>query len=743
MPEPPSLSGAGPGMWRISFAVRPPWRPSSGATWLQVGAVVVPLPPAVEPLGTAASGAEPLPAPEPGEGDDPEEEPTVSRTPPSPPSSELEVEQARRRARGAEAAAQEAENAVEAMAARVRDLQNELRVARGEAERHQTFEDGERTRRAAQQRAHAEQALRRDLARQLAARDRGGDEAREQLAAAEERVRELEIELRDARRRGDEAEQLAAAAAVARQRAERQAEEAASAAELAEPPAEEAEPPAEVAEPLAEEAEPPAPEPAASANRCPEARAHLGGGTEAAAGRVPAKPSTVVLRLAVSGGDPAGAGARRPRRTGAGAAPGAGGPRRRGGGPARPSGAGGGIAGRAAADRTAHLRGRRSAPRRARRPAPGIRARAGGAPGRRAAGRGPGPRAQWSRAAHRGGPPGHRGAAPGACLARHGGRARAWAWAQAWAWNRPNPTRSRRRLRSRSRSPSRRPARRAAPSSPSASTTRVSACERRSPPRARDGQAAPAAAAAGTRIPDDERTGRPWLAPIWSALAQTDPVTAGRLLVELLPAQREAYPERVAYDLVFGEGRGCAQVTVDDGPPAIRHADGPRAREQVDFQVQGSPAAIARMLTAGAFRRRFGRGVARCPRAPRPPGGIALAAGGEARPAWAAPDRGAPRARAGAAAGGVDDRPGVDGARAVRGRLCGVKGAPTLICWSARRPGGGHGRRPAGRIATTIEGPADAAALVLSGERTDQVTITGEDWPLALLRKWIKRAQSG
>ncbi len=49
----------------------------------------------------------------------------------------------------------------------------------------------------------------------------------------------------------------------------------------------------------------------------------------------------------------------------------------------------------------------------------------------------------------------------------------------------------------------------------------------------------------------------------------------------------------------------------------------------------------------------------------------------------------------------------------------------------------------AGRIATTIEGPADAAALVLSGERTDGVTITGEDWPLALLRKWIKRAQSG
>jgi hypothetical protein len=50
---------------------------------------------------------------------------------------------------------------------------------------------------------------------------------------------------------------------------------------------------------------------------------------------------------------------------------------------------------------------------------------------------------------------------------------------------------------------------------------------------------------------------------------------------------------------------------------------------------------------------------------------------------------------------------------------------------------------PAGRIATTITGPADAAALVLSGERTDEVVLSGEEWPLALLRKWIKRAQSG
>src|SRR5436305_1718235 len=84
-----------------------------------------------------------------------------------------------------------------------------VEVARREAERlNATLEERERTRRVAEQRAHAEQALRRDLTRQLAARDRGRELVRDQLAAAEERVRELEIELGNARRRGDEAEQL-------------------------------------------------------------------------------------------------------------------------------------------------------------------------------------------------------------------------------------------------------------------------------------------------------------------------------------------------------------------------------------------------------------------------------------------------------------------------------------------------------------------------------------------------------
>ena len=52
-------------------------------------------------------------------------------------------------------------------------------------------------------------------------------------------------------------------------------------------------------------------------------------------------------------------------------------------------------------------------------------------------------------------------------------------------------------------------------------------------------------------------------------------------------------------------------------------------------------------------------------------------------------------------------------------------------------------RAPAAGVTTTLSGPADAAGLVLSGERSDEITVVGEEWPLALLRKWIKRAQSG
>ena len=233
MPEPPSLGGAGPGMWRLSFSV-PGWLAPGlgGQAWLSLGTVTVPCRPrgagtdatALPPSRRApscrvasrrrpsrrrpspgrarrASGVQPPPA-------------QPSRAEP-PPSAELP------------AAAEIPPAASPAAADTGRRLEElERWLADAQTDRDQltaSLAEGERTRRIAEQRAHAEQALRRDLARQLAAREHEAQRAREamgDLAAAEDRIRTLERQLRDARRRGDEAEQLAAAAA-ARARSQR------------------------------------------------------------------------------------------------------------------------------------------------------------------------------------------------------------------------------------------------------------------------------------------------------------------------------------------------------------------------------------------------------------------------------------------------------------------------------------------------------------------------------------------
>ena len=222
MPEPPSLTGAAPGMWRISFAVPAALAPDlGGRAWLQFGAVVVPLPAAVEPLGGRVIGDQPPPAVEPEQH---AELPSAQDAGEHPhPSVELEAEAARRRAADADAEAEE-------LAAQVQALERELADARAEAGRLSTSLAGqEQARRVAEQRAHSELAQRLELTRKLALRTRDRDRARQalgELASAEERIRTLERELAAMRRRTDEAEQAAAAADAARERAEQRAGEA-------------------------------------------------------------------------------------------------------------------------------------------------------------------------------------------------------------------------------------------------------------------------------------------------------------------------------------------------------------------------------------------------------------------------------------------------------------------------------------------------------------------------------------
>jgi len=52
-------------------------------------------------------------------------------------------------------------------------------------------------------------------------------------------------------------------------------------------------------------------------------------------------------------------------------------------------------------------------------------------------------------------------------------------------------------------------------------------------------------------------------------------------------------------------------------------------------------------------------------------------------------------------------------------------------------------RMPLGPVATSVVCPAEALLAVLAGGSSDDVTIRGEERPLALLQDWLKRAQSG
>ncbi len=752
MPEPPSLTGAVPGTWRMSFSVPASFAEElGGRTWLQFGAVVVPLPVAVEPSGFAGAdslSAAPDPAPhesEPAPGGD-----TLSARRVR--SSELAAESARRRAAEAEGAAAE-------LAARIEEFEQELETAREESERlSAALAERERAGRAAEQRAHAEQALRLDLEQELAALEQQSALAREalgDLAAAEERVRELEQNLDPLRRRADEAEQLAAAAAAARERAELRVQE------------------------LSRPTEPAPPSPAAVA--ASEARSlslerDLIAQRASAAVRRPSEP--------ISSPGPPG-----PR-----GVPGPAGPP----GPPGPPG-------------TPELRVVAQAPP----PPPSLRvvAEPPPPPGLRVvmeppehlqsgsdveppvsvepgseveppASPQPGPHAERPAGADELRPTIEalrreletRASAEArlrAQIVMAQGRLEAQAaiegkLARTLAQLRGELDGLRRALE-RERAARARAERRAAELAHELTEHRrrsehaYEAIEdlRGAMKELRALQAAPAPTpdAAGPVEPErlteafsrlrantvptgGERAHTAWLAPVFTALARNDAASAGRLLLDLLPAQRAAYPHPVAYDLVLGEERGVVQVTVRDGPPEIRRTDSARQLGTIDFQLVGSPASIARRLTAKGLRRRFGRRVARV-RGNRD----ALAA--LAALVHASLDLGE------LDAAGVRMAPPmaltvvslmIDPAWTAGERftIAHVDGEATAyLTVSDRRPPTVTADAPAEPATTTIVCPTDSLLLVLNGRRPDELEIRGEERPLALLLEWAQRAQSG
>jgi TolA-binding protein len=190
-PEPPSLGGAPPGGWQMTFTV-PAWLAPhlGGRAWLQLGLAVVPLPRAV------GAGQRPI---------DPD---TLS---------ERRMRTAELAEHRARARVSEAEAVVVELTIRVQELERSLKQAQREPDRlRELLAERDQQRRVADQRAHAEYAMRLELEEELAGGGSRDDERRRldagELAAAEERVRELELELEDLHRRVAEAEQLAAAA---------------------------------------------------------------------------------------------------------------------------------------------------------------------------------------------------------------------------------------------------------------------------------------------------------------------------------------------------------------------------------------------------------------------------------------------------------------------------------------------------------------------------------------------------
>ena len=99
---------------------------------------------------------------------------------------------------------------------------------------------------------------------------------------------------------------------------------------------------------------------------------------------------------------------------------------------------------------------------------------------------------------------------------------------------------------------------------------------------------------------------RPWLAGAFRTLCAKDASGAGRLLLALLPAQRAADPQPVAYDLILSDLL-VAHVTVGSAAGHVEMGTTPRPASDVDFQLIGGSAGIARLLVAGPVRRRLSR----------------------------------------------------------------------------------------------------------------------------------------
>lgn len=712
MPEPPSLTGAAPGTWRMSFSVPAALAPVlPGRTFLQLGGVMVPLP--IGEIAVQGAGAAPAAAPaagpgsveEPGVAPEPGEEPPAHPAPvPRVAPDLLEA----RRARSFELAAENARRRAAELTLDVERLERELDGARAESERLRvTIGERERRLRTAEQQVHAEGALRADLEQELSTRTRT---ARHDLTALHGRVAELERELTRMRRAVDEAGHLAAAAEAARAEAERRLAER-RAPEPASSEASPVEPEAASSEPSPVEPEPPPPAaPPALAVRAEAMRRELELHHVTPAAPSPSghhRPAEragdrLALRLETVMAD---------RRT---ADPGSGDEERT-----------------AVLEQALAAAQERIEAQRAELEAQKVQAEA--------------QRVQAEAQRH---------------------EVEAQRRRTDRAYEAIEFVRGELRL-IRATVPASAPAPAADPAPPVATVAPPVASP--APPTAGPVQAERLTEAL-TRLrertpmppPEEPSVGeqsqpqpqanlparpvKPWLGGVFRALGKQDPSMAGHLLLGLLPAQRAADPHPVAYDLVLSDVL-CAHITVDSTGAYVGLDPTARTLSELDFQLVGDLASIVRLLTAGSVRRRLGRLA---------PGRRLARVRGDRR-RIAALD-GLLRARltlCDLVASGVELDPLL--ALTVAGlmiepewtageRFTIAHRQPTdpspdayLHIRDARAPLAST-EAPHGPVATVLESPAADLLGVLAGA-TD-ARLVGEERPVALLRQWLDRAQS-
>ena len=234
---------------------------------------------------------------------------------------------------------------------------------------------------------------------------------------------------------------------------------------------------------------------------------------------------------------------------------------------------------------------------------------------------------------------------------------------------------------------------------------------------------------------------------LFRSLVRDEPATAGRLVLQLLPAQPLVHLRPVAYDLVLGPGH-TLRVTSPGGHPRIELADGPRPPEQTQFRIEGDPPALARLLAAGPLHRllhRRGRQTAR------------LTGDAKAMQALRSLSN-SPLSLRSLIAAGVQLEP------ALTFRLVAFTIDPNATAAErfsiAHRPAPGapatatlhvlDGRPPAvteptlGQLepeaTTTLVCSPESLMAALLGDRPPSLAIEGDERPLGLLAHWLERA---